>query len=95
MLSRYLLVSRQNLSGLLTRLEREGHVERVIGEDDRRSRKVRLTANGEALWTQLAEPIHAFYDQALQGLSFDDRRAFNQPASARPITSRWMSLAPS
>ena len=75
-LSRYLLVSRQNLSGLLTRLEREGHVERVTGEDDRRSRKVRLTRTGQALWTHLAEPIHAFYDQALHGLSFDDRLAF-------------------
>lgn len=75
-LSRYLLVSRQNLSGLLTRLEREGHVERVTGEGDRRSRKVRLTRTGQALWTQLAAPIHAFYDHALQGLSFDDRLAF-------------------
>ena len=75
-LSRYLLVSRQNLSGLLTRLERDGHVERSPGEDDRRSRKVRLTAKGEALWTALADPIHDFYDQALKGLSFDDRLAF-------------------
>jgi DNA-binding MarR family transcriptional regulator len=75
-LSHYLLVSRQNLSGLLTRLEREGYVERVTDEEDRRSRKVRLTRQGEELWTRLAGPIHAFYDQALQGLSFDDRLAF-------------------
>lgn len=75
-LSRYLLVSRQNLSGLLTRLEREDYVERVIGEEDRRSRKVRLTPRGETLWAALAEPIHAFYDDALDGLSFDDRVAF-------------------
>lgn len=75
-LSRYLLVSRQNLSGLLARLEREHYVERVIGEEDRRSRKVRLTPRGETLWAALAEPIHAFYDQALEGLSFDDRLAF-------------------
>lgn len=75
-LSRYLLVSRQNLSGLLTRLEREGYVERVTGEEDRRSRKVRLTPQGETLWSALAKPIHNFYDQALHGLSFDDRLAF-------------------
>jgi DNA-binding MarR family transcriptional regulator len=76
-LSRYLLVSRQNLSGLLTRLERLGHVERVTGEEDRRSRKVRLTTSGEELWTRLATPIHGFYDHALNGLSFDDRLAFS------------------
>lgn len=75
-LSRYLLVSRQNLSGLLTRLERDGLVERVTGEEDRRSRKVRLTPKGEALWSALAQPIHTFYDEALKGLSFDDRLAF-------------------
>lgn len=75
-LSQYLLVSRQNLSGILTRLEREGYVERVTGDEDRRSRKVRLTAQGETLWQALAEPIQQFYDHALQGLSFDDRLAF-------------------
>lgn len=75
-LSRYLLVSRQNLSGLLTRLESEGYLERVTGEEDRRSRKVRLTPKGEELWTALAAPIEHFYDLALVGLSFDDRLAF-------------------
>lgn len=75
-LSRYLLVSRQNLSGLLSRLEGEGYLERVTGEEDRRSRKVRLTPKGEELWTALAAPIEHFYDQALHGLSFDDRLAF-------------------
>ena len=75
-LSRYLLVSRQNLAGLLARLERDGLVERKPCADDRRSRKVSLTAKGEALWTDLSEPIDAFYKQALKGFSFDDRLAF-------------------
>ncbi|HJW02166.1 MAG TPA: MarR family transcriptional regulator [Azospira sp.] len=75
-LSRYLLVSRQNLSGLLTRLERDGVIERVIDEADRRSRKVKLSAKGEELWVALAGPIRDFYDQALKGFSFDDRLAF-------------------
>lgn len=75
-LSRYLLVSRQNLSGLLTRLERDGIIERNTGADDRRSRKVRLTARGAELWTALTKPINAFYDHALKDLSFDDRLQF-------------------
>lgn len=75
-LSRFLLVSRQNLTGLLSRLERDGLIERVTSEDDRRSRKVKLSTQGEALWTKLQDPIHSFYDQALKDLSFDDRVAF-------------------
>jgi DNA-binding MarR family transcriptional regulator len=75
-LSRFLLVSRQNLTGLLSRLERDGLIERVTSEDDRRSRKVKLSAQGRALWTKLQDPIHGFYDAALKDLSFDDRLAF-------------------
>jgi MarR family transcriptional regulator, organic hydroperoxide resistance regulator len=75
-LSRFLLVSRQNLSGVLSRLERDGLVERATSEADRRSRKVKLSAQGEALWLQLQDPIHQFYDAALKDLSFDDRLAF-------------------
>lgn len=75
-LTRYLLVSRQNLSGLLTRLERDGLIERATSTEDRRSRKVKLSAKGEALWVALAKPIHAFYDGALKGFSFDDRLQF-------------------
>jgi DNA-binding MarR family transcriptional regulator len=75
-LSRFLLVSRQNLTGLLSRLERDGLIERVTSEDDRRSRKVKLSPQGSILWTKLQEPIHNYYDQALKDLSFDDRLAF-------------------
>lgn len=75
-LSKFLLVSRQNLSGILARLERDGYIERVTDTEDRRSRKVRLSQQGDQLWTQLQEPIHEFYDKALKDLSFDDRLAF-------------------
>ena len=37
---------------------------------------MRLTARGEELWNSLAAPIEHFYDEALKGLSFDDRLAF-------------------
>ncbi|MCC4116139.1 MarR family transcriptional regulator [Aromatoleum toluclasticum] len=75
-LSRFLLVSRQNLSGILTRLERDGLIERATSAEDRRAVKVRLSAKGEELWIKLADPIHDFYDQALKGFSFDDRLQF-------------------
>ena len=75
-LSHFLLMSRQNLTGLLSRLERDGLIERGVSAEDRRSRKVKLSPKGDALWLQLQDPIHAFYDQSLKDLSFDDRLAF-------------------
>ncbi len=75
-LSRYLLVSRQNLTGLLNRLERDGFIERATSAEDRRARKVKLSARGGELWAAIAEPIQTFYDSALKGFSFDDRLAF-------------------
>lgn len=75
-LSQYLLISRQCLSGVLARLERDGFTQRVTGEADRRSRKVRLTERGTAFWAELAQSVSGFYEQALRGLSFDDRLAF-------------------
>ena len=75
-LSLYLLFSRQNLTGILSRLERDGQIERTTGETDRRSRKVRISNKGEELWLELADPIRRFYDSALQDFSFDDRLEF-------------------
>jgi DNA-binding MarR family transcriptional regulator len=72
-LARYLMVSRQNLSGVLSRLERDGHVGSTPDGQDRRSRRVRLTPSGQRLWQDDALPkIHAYYGQALQGFSIDD-----------------------
>jgi DNA-binding MarR family transcriptional regulator len=75
-LSRFLLMSRQNLTNLLARLERDGLIERVTNSDDRRSKSIKLSAKGEVLWKKLQESIHMFYGQALKNLSFDDRIAF-------------------
>jgi len=72
----YLRVSRQNLTGVLARLERRGVVERTTAAHDGRSRTVRLTADGRALWAELAGPISAFYERALRDLSERQRAAF-------------------
>lgn len=72
-LARYLLVSRQNLSGLLSRMERDGHVQAAPDGEDRRSRLVTMTPAGRRLWEKRAQPkIHDFYDRALTGLSDED-----------------------
>ena len=72
-LARYLMVSRQNLSGLIGRMERDGHVAVVPHGQDRRSRVVTMTAQGRHVWQDLAQPkIRAYYEQALEGFSVND-----------------------
>jgi len=72
-LARYLMVSRQNLSGLISRMERDGHL--TINPDgrDRRSRLVTMTDSGRHVWLVLALPkIHAYYEEVLGDFSIND-----------------------
>ncbi|WP_216858847.1 MarR family transcriptional regulator [Caballeronia novacaledonica] len=72
-LARYLMVSRQNLSGLVSRMERDGHVSASADGRDRRSRLITMTAPGRELWTQHATPkIHGYYEEVLKNFSVDD-----------------------
>lgn len=72
-LARYLMVSRQNLSGLIGRMERDGHVAIAPDGRDRRSRIVTMTASGRHVWQVLAQPkIRAYYEQILTGFSIND-----------------------
>lgn len=72
-LARYLKVSRQNLSGLLSRMERDGRIQTVADERDRRSRLVSMTTAGRRVWQVEALPkIHGYYEQVLEGFSVND-----------------------
>ncbi len=72
-LARYLMVSRQNLSGLISRMERDGHLSTAPDGRDRRSRLVTMTESGRKVWvTQALPKIHAYYEQALADFSISD-----------------------
>jgi DNA-binding MarR family transcriptional regulator len=72
-LARYLMVSRQNLSGLIGRMARDGHVSVATDGRDRRSRLVSMTDSGRHVWHVLAQPkIRAYYAQVLADFSIDD-----------------------
>ncbi len=72
-LARYLMVSRQNLSGLIGRMERDGHVHSAPDGRDRRSKLIQMTDTGREVWVVQAQPkIHAYYAQALADFSIGD-----------------------
>jgi DNA-binding MarR family transcriptional regulator len=72
-LAKYLMVSRQNLAGLLSRMERDGHITVAPDTRDRRSRIVRMTKSGQHVWQVLAQPkIRSYYEQILADFSIND-----------------------
>ncbi len=72
-LARYLMVSRQNLSGLLSRMEQHGHLRSATDGRDRRSRLITMTDSGRKVWVKHAQPkIAGYYEQALDGFTVND-----------------------
>jgi DNA-binding MarR family transcriptional regulator len=73
-LSRALLVSAGNVTGLVDRAERDGVVERRPEPSDRRVARVWLTKSGRALIRELL-PIHAKHvNELIGGLPSAERR---------------------
>jgi DNA-binding MarR family transcriptional regulator len=69
----FLMVSRQNLTAVLARLEGSGLVERVRSAGgDGRLRHIRLTAEGERVWSDMLVSIRRYYEDALAGFSTEE-----------------------
>ena len=73
-LSRFLLVSNGNVTGIVDRLVSDGHVIRATREGDRRATVVRLTPAGEAVFRQIAGAHETWIGEVLGGVSEDEAR---------------------
>jgi len=72
-LARYLMVSRQNLSGVISRMERDGHLRSAPDGRDRRSRLITMTPGGRHVWQIEVQPkIRSYYAHALADFSMSD-----------------------
>ncbi|TMM47264.1 MarR family winged helix-turn-helix transcriptional regulator [Qipengyuania marisflavi] len=72
-LSRALLVSNGNVTGIVRTLERDGHVTLEPRASDRRVSMVSLTAQGAAHFADLAAAHHGWVDTMLSGLAPETR----------------------
>ena len=68
----FLMVSRQNLTAVLDRLEAAGLVERARIAGDGRLRHIRLTVRGTETWRDMLGSIRAYYDDALAGFAMEE-----------------------
>lgn len=76
MLSRFLKVSRQNLTGVLSRLEKRNFIGKTTDSTDTRARLVRLTSEGKEVWCQMEPTVHSYFNELLKEASFDDNISF-------------------
>lgn len=68
----FLMVSRQNLTAVLDRLEVAALLERVRAGGDGRLRHVRLTPEGDRIWMAMQPNISAYYHAALAQFSAEE-----------------------
>ncbi len=74
-LSRYLMVTGGNVTGLTDQLVADGHVERVADAQDRRSLIVRLTPAGRKHFLRMAGEHEAWLVELLDGFGAEPRDA--------------------
>jgi len=68
----FLLLSRQNLTAVLNRLQGQGMVERTRIAEDGRVRRIRLTAHGTETWGRMLININRYYMNALDGFTTEE-----------------------
>jgi MarR family transcriptional regulator, organic hydroperoxide resistance regulator len=68
----FLLLSRQNLTAVLNRLERSGLIERTRIAEDGRVRRIRVTKRGSQTWARMLVRIEAYYATALDGFTTEE-----------------------
>jgi DNA-binding MarR family transcriptional regulator len=86
-LSRYLLVSNGNVTGIVDRLVTDGLVQRTRRDGDRRTSVVRLTEAGVAQFRRMAEVHEGWVDRLLHGVDPSDARTL--AAMLKTFRSEW------
>ncbi len=81
-LSQLLMVSNGNVTGVADRLSREGLVERLPSERDRRVTLLALTPKGEALFEEMASTHEAWLNELFGELADDAIAQLNQQLRA-------------
>ncbi len=86
-LSRFLLVSNGNVTGIVDRLVTDGFVVRAKREGDRRTSIVRLTEQGMAAFEEMAATHERWVSELLNGVDETDARRLS--AMLKTFRSNW------
>ena len=69
-----LMVTKGNITGVVSRLDNNGFIARTTSSEDRRVQRVTLTPQGRGLWEMMHATYRDVVEHALQGLSKPDAR---------------------
>ena len=86
-LSRFLLVSNGNVTGIVERLVKDGFVSRAAREGDRRAFIVKLTPVGETRFTEMAAAHETWIEEFLGDVAHGD--AVRLSATLKAFRSNW------
>ena len=84
-LAQALRLDTSSITGVLSRLEKKGLIDRVYNQEDRRSVSIHLREEGETLWAKVDQVIDAANTKITQGL---DKEHYEQFLSALAIIER-------
>jgi DNA-binding MarR family transcriptional regulator len=86
-ISRFLMVSNGNVTGIVDRLVADGLVARSQREGDRRTSFIRLTSKGRVLFETMAKAHRSWVDELLEDVSVDDANELS--AKLKAFRSNW------
>jgi DNA-binding MarR family transcriptional regulator len=86
-ISRFLLVSNGNVTGIVDRLVQDGLVVRAQRDGDRRTSFVRLTAKGRAAFAEMAAAHEAWIDELLGRIAARDAEQLSM--KLKSFRSEW------
>ena len=75
-LAQALRLDTSSISGVLSRLEKKGLIDRIYSQEDRRSVSIHLREEGKALWDQVDQVIEAANEKVTRGLDADHYAQF-------------------
>ena len=90
-ISRFLMVSNGNVTGIVDRLVSEGFVARAQRNGDRRTSFISLTRKGRAAFADMAAAHEGWVDELLAGVSVRDAEQLS--AKLKSFRSDWESEA--
>lgn len=67
-LSERIGIEAPTLAGVISRMERDGWLERFPCPDDRRKKFLRATPKAEAVWSRMVDCCHAVRQRAIEGI---------------------------
>lgn len=70
------------LAGVLSRMERDGWLERYHCDKDRRKKRIRATSKAEAVWVRMVDCCLRVREKAIEGISSEDLACLKRTCEA-------------